>query len=560
MMGEPRERADVDTFLQAIRNIGIVRLVIMGALLAGLVGFFIYMLTRFAGPSYTLLYSGLELKDSGRIVQHLESQNIPFELRNNGTTIMVPGDRVARVRMSMAQQGLPSGGAMGYELFDKADTLGATNFMQNVNLVRAMEGEMARSIQTISGVRTARVHLVLPKRDLFSREAAKPSASVILAMQGARRLDSEQIAAVQNLVASAVPGLLPNRISIVDDKGSLLARGFEDATSATGVSAKIEERRRAFELQMGRTITEMLERTVGPGKIRAEVSANMDFDRVTTQEESYDPEGQVVRSTQTISQSANSKDAQSDQAVSVTNNLPDASGAAGEAQSSQTAENRSEETVNYEISKKVINHVKEAGTVKRLSVAVMVDGIYDKAQDGKVTYKTREKAELDMMAALVRGAVGYDETRGDRIEIISMPFADLTPPEAPIQLFFGFSKQEVVHMAEILVLSVVAVLVLLLVVRPLISRALESLPGAAAGLMRDAQSLASQMQAPALTGPGGAPMPGGEEEEEQFEELIDIDRVEGRVKASSVKKVGEIVEKHPEEALSIIRSWMYQEV
>lgn len=549
----------MDTFLQAIRNIGIVRLVIMGALLAGLVAFFIFMLTRFAGSNYTVLYSGLELKDSGRIVQHLESQNIPFELKQNGSTILVPGDRVARVRMAMAQQGLPSGGSLGYELFDKTDTLGATNFMQNVNLVRAMEGEMARSIQTIAGVRTARVHLVLPKRELFSREAQKPSASVVLAMQGARRLDNEQIAAVQNLVASAVPGLLPNRISIVDDKGSLLARGFEDTTSAAGVASKIEERRRAFETQVGRTITEMLERTVGIGKIRAEVSANMDFDRITTQEESYDPEGQVVRSTQTVSQSANSRDAQADQGVSVTGNLPDPNATSAEGQSSQTAENRSEETVNYEISKKIVNHVKEAGTVKRLSVAVMVDGTYDKAQDGKITYKARTKEELEMMAALVRGAVGYDEARGDRIELISMPFADLTPPEAPLQLFFGFSKQEIVHLGEIVVLSIVAVLVLLLVVRPLISRALESLPGAAAGLMRDAQHLAQQMQAPALTGPGGAPLPGGDEEEEQFEELIDIDRVEGRVKASSVKKVGEIVEKHPEEALSIIRSWMYQE-
>ncbi|OHC81050.1 MAG: flagellar M-ring protein FliF [Rhodospirillales bacterium RIFCSPLOWO2_12_FULL_67_15] len=551
----------MDTFLQAIRNIGAVRLVIMGGLVAGLVGFFIFMLTRFATPSFTPLYSNLDLKDSARIVQQLESQNIPFELKQGGTTITVPGDRVARARMTMASQGLPSGGSTGYELFDKADTLGATNFMQNVNLVRAMEGEMSRTIQTISGVRSARVHLVLPRRELFSRDPQKPSASVVLQMQGSRRLDTEQIGAIQHLVASAIPGLLPSRISIVDDKGSLLARGFEDESSPTAVAAKVEQRRRAFELQLGRTVEELLERTVGPSKVRAEVSAEMDYDRVTTQEERFDPDGQVVRSTQTISQTASSRDAQGEQAVTVAGALPDAGATGAEAQSSQTADNRSEETVNYEISKKIVNHVKEAGTVRRLSVAVLVDGIYDKTSGGaKPAYTPRAKEELEMMAALVRGAIGYNEARGDRVEMISMQFADLTPIETPIELFFGFNKQDIVRMAEVAVLSVVAIMVLLLVVRPLISRALEALPGAAAGIMRDAQQLAQQMQAPALTGPGGAPMPVEGEEEEQFEELIDIDRVEGRVKASSVKKVGEIVEKHPEEALSILRSWMYQEV
>ncbi|MEK7246150.1 MAG: flagellar basal-body MS-ring/collar protein FliF, partial [Pseudomonadota bacterium] len=393
-----------------------------------------------------------------------------------------------------------------------------TNFMQNVNLVRAMEGEMSRTVQTISGVRMARVHLVLPRRELFSRDPQKPSASVVLQMQGSRRLDTEQIGAIQHLVAAAVPGLLPSRISIVDDKGSLLARGFEDDSSPTAIAAKVEQRRRAFELQLGRTVEELLERTVGPGKVRAEVSADMDYDRITTQEERYDPDGQVVRSTQTISQSANSRDAQGEQAVTVAGSLPDAGATGAEGQSSQTADNRSEETVNYEISKKTVNHVKEAGTIRRLSIAVLVDGLYAQPRGGdKAVYSPRPKDELDMMAALVRGAIGYNENRGDRVEMISMQFADLSAVEAPIELFFGFNKQDIVRMAEVAVLSIVAIMVLLLVVRPLISRALEALPGAAAGMMRDAQQLAQQMQAPALTGPGGAPMPVEGEEEEQFE-------------------------------------------
>lgn len=548
----------MDTIIQAFRNIGPMRLAIMGAVVVGLIGFFIYLTTRLGSPHYSLLYSDLDLKDSARIVQQLESQNIPYELRQGGTSISVPGDKVARVRMAMAAQGLPSGGSMGYEIFDKSDTLGATNFMQNVNLVRALEGELARTIQTISGVRSARVHLVLPKRELFSRERQKPSASVFLSMLGNKRLDTEQVAAVQHLVAAAVPGLVPQHISIVDDKGTLLARGFEEEGTAAA-AAKIEQRRRLFENRLGRTIEELLEKTVGFGKVRAEVTADMDFDRLTTTEEKFDPEGQVVRSTQTIEQSSQSRDAQGEPPVSVGTNLPDANVTPGENQSSQTAETRTEETVNYEVSKKVISHVREAGVVKRLSVAVLLDGLYDRAPDGKQVYKPRSKEELDLIAQLVKGAIGFNAERGDTVEVINMQFVDVTLPEKPIELFFGFSKQDLVRMAEILVLSIVAILVILLVVRPLISRAFEALPGAAAGLA-EARMLAEQAAAPALTGPGGVPVPvEGAVEEEQFEELIDIDRVEGRVKASSVKKVGEIVDKHPDEALAIVRSWMYQE-
>lgn len=550
----------MDTLLQAFRKIGTTRLAVMGLVLVGLVGFFIYLTTRLATPHLAVLYNELDVKDAARIVQQLEAQNVPFEIKNNGTAILVPGDRVARMRMAMAQQGLPSGGSIGYEIFDKADSLGATNFMQNVNLVRALEGELARTIQSISSVQSARVHLVLPKRELFSREKQEPSASVVLSMAGAKRLDNEQIAAVQHLVAAAVPGLQPNRISIVDNKGALLAAGFEEQGPAA-VAAKTDQRRRQFENRMARTVEELLEKTVGFGKVRAEVHADVDYDRIATTEEKYDPDGQVVRSTQTIEQTGSTRDGQGEPPVSVATNLPDPNVSQTAGQSSQSAENRNEETVNFEISKKVINHVREAGVVKRMSVAVLIDGAQAKDADGKTTYKPRTKEEMDLMATLVRGTIGFNAERGDRVEVINMPFVDVTPAEKPLELFFGFTKQDMIRMAEILVLSIVAILVILLVVRPLISRAFEALPSAAE-MMADARMLADQTgAAPALTGPGGVPVPiEGDREEEQFEELIDIDRVEGRVKASSVKKVGEIVQKHPEEALSILRSWMYQEV
>ena len=203
------------------------------------------------------------------------------------------------------------------------------------------------------------------------------------------------------------------------------------------------------------------------------------------------------------------------------------------------------------MSKKIINHVREVGIINRLSVAVLIDGVRG-IEDNEPTYQPRSEAEMELLATLVRGAIGFNADRGDTVEVINMEFADVVVEGIELELFFGLDKNDLLRMAEVLVLSIVAILVILLVVRPLVSRAFESIPSAAAAgerLLTD--------QAGALTAPGiPSEVTVGEE---RFEELIDIDRVEGRVKASSVNKVGGLVEKHPEEALSIVRSWMYQE-
>lgn len=549
----------MEPFIQALRNLGPIRLAVMGGVVFAFIIFFIVLTTRFATPGMELLATDLDAKDSSRIVSLLESQGIHYELKQNGTQIFAPSDKVARLRLTLAEQGLLSGGALGYELFDKTDALGTTNFMQNVNLVRALEGELRRTIQSIASVREARVHLVMPKRELFSRDKQQPSASVVLRMQGANRLGPEQVASVQHLVAAAVPGLTPNRISIVDNKGKLLARGFEDDAGMGSMAEKLDEKRRSLENRLARTIEEMVEKVVGLDKVRAEVSADMDFDRISTSEEKFDPAGQVVRSTQTIEETTASREADGAPPVSVGTSLPDASLTGGESSGSSATGTRTEEVVNYELSKKVINHVREAGIVKRLSVGVLVARERVASADGKFTYPQRDKAEMERLANLVRNAIGINSQRGDTFVFDDMVFKEIEEVEKPLELFFGMDKNDLLRMAEILVLSIVAILVILLVVRPLVARAFEAGPAAMAAA---AERLMAEQAGvtPALTGPGGVPMPGeGAPTEEEFEELIDIDRVEGRVKASSVKKVGEIVEKHPEEALSIVRSWLYQE-
>ncbi|MFQ5763702.1 MAG: flagellar basal-body MS-ring/collar protein FliF [Rhodospirillales bacterium] len=545
----------METLILALRNLGPMRLAVMGAVVLGMIGFFVFLATRLATPSMVLLYGDLDTADSSRIVSQLETMNVPFELRQNGAQIMVPGDRALRLRLNLANQGLPSGGTIGYEIFDDQQAIGTTNFVQNVNLVRALEGELSRTIQTISSVRSARVHLVLPKRELFSRDKQQPSASITLRMSGATRLGKEQVAAVQHMVAASVPGLVPNRVSIIDNKGKLLARGFEDEPGEM-MAAKAEERKLAFERRVSRTIEELLEKTVGFGKVRAEVKAEMDFDRVSTTDTQFDPDGQVVRSTQSVEETTQSRDAEGTPPVTVGTNLPDPNAASGENATSTAAQSRTEETVNFEVSKKTVNHVRDVGITKRLSVAVLIDGVRGTDENGDPTYQPRSEAEMELLATLVRGVIGFNAERGDTVEVINMEYAEFAEDEVELELFFGLDKNDLLRMAEVLVLSIVAILVILLVVRPLVSRAFESIPSAAAAgerLLADQAAAA----AAALTAPGIPTEP--EVEEEQFEELIDIDRVEGRVKASAVKKVGEIVDKHPEEALSIVRSWMYQE-
>ncbi len=547
--------------MQTLRNLGPIRLAMMGGVVFGLVGFFIFLTTKLSVPGMTLLYADLAADDSARIVSQLQAQKIPYELKRGGTEIHVPNDQALSLRVTMAEQGLPSGGTIGYEIFDKAGGLGTTNFVQNVNLVRALEGELARTIRTIDGVYKVRVHLVMPQRELFSRNRQNPSASIVLNMKGGARLNKEQVSAVQHLVAAAVPQLTPANISIVDEKGTLLAAGFEDKGGIGTLAAKAAEQRRSFENRLSRTIEELLERSVGFGNVRVEVSADMDYDHITENIESYDPDGQVVRSTQTIEERLQSQEAENNQAVSVATNLPDA-GAGGEGASATTTETRTDETVNYEITKKITNHVREGGVLKRLSVAVLIAGTNLTGDDGKRVYTPRTDEEMEQLAVLVRTAAGFNADRGDVIEVINMRFTEGTDDiieDVPLELFFGFGKNDLLRIAEILVLSIVAVLVILLVVRPLVTRFFEALPAVGTAAAREGRLLAEGAGAPALAGP--APMPGelAPGEDGDLDEMIDLERVEGRVKASSVKKVGEIVEKHPEEALSIVRAWMYQE-
>ena len=526
-------------------------------------GFFIYLMSRVAAPQMELLYGDLETGDSKVILEKLQAEKIPFEIRRDGAEIWVPRERKGELRVRMAEDAIPSGGRVaGFELFDKQEALGATNFQQNINYVRAIEGELARTIRSIDKVKTARVHVVMAQREAFSRDSTEPSASVMLKMKGSARLERPQVMAIQHLIAAAVPKLKPSRISIIDDKGTLLARGFENDQAAAAQTA--EDMRVGTEARLAHVIEDLLERSLGPGRVRTEVSVEMDVSHAVTTEETYDPESRVLRSQVTVNENDQSQESEPP-SVSVQQNLPDPSASSGASKTSSKSA-KTQETSNYEINKKVKNTVRELGEIKKVSAAVLVDGVYETSADGKKTYRERTDKEKQQIMSLVKSAIGYTQERGDQVSVESMQFAggeDQYQTDEVGDLIFGMRRDFVEKLVSNLGLSIVAILFLLLVLRPLISRAVESMQTGPVG--PDGRRLlgGDMGMIPQLTGPGGAPLPApalGGEEEVIADELIDIDKVEGRVKASSIRKIGEIVEKHPDEALSILRTWMYQDV
>ncbi|MAL77628.1 MAG: flagellar M-ring protein FliF [Sneathiella sp.] len=552
---------------QLLQSLGTVKVVILGSVAIGLIALIMLMASRISSPDYALLYGGLEPSDSASIVAKLETDNIPFQVSANGRDILIPEDQVALIRLKMAEVGLPNGGSVGYEIFDNSDTFGTTSFVQNVNYVRALEGELARTIRAINSVAAARVHLVLPKREVFSRDKREASASIVLKLNGRGRLTEDQISAIQHMTASAVPSLSPSHISIVDENGNLLARGDGKETPGVGISSQNDFKRIAYESRLKDQIEELLEKSLGRGNVRAEVSAVMDFDQLTVHSETYDPDSQVVRSSQLVEENSSSNEGTTgDQAVTVANNLPEADAGNGAGSSSENATSRTEETVNYEISKTVTTEVREAGPVRRLTVAVLVNGQTSIAEDGTRNYQPLEADALEKVSRLVKSAIGFDDARGDVVEVVNMPFAMVAEPfpEAEVEsdvLFMGLTKKDLFKIGEMGVLVIVAILALLLVVRPLLNRAL-ALGGATPALAGPAGAvgaLAGGGAVPAIAhGQAQASAPRSETLNE-VDNMIDIDKVDGQVRTSALNKVSEIVDKHPDEAISILRSWLYHD-
>jgi flagellar M-ring protein FliF len=514
----------------------------MIAVTTALTSFFGFVILRVTTPQMTTLFTELSIEDSSAIIKDLERQAIPYELRNDGAAIMVPKDKVTRLRMKLAEGGLPKGGGVGYEIFDKSDALGTTSFVQNINHLRALEGELARTIHAIDRIQAARVHLVLPERPLFSREAPQPSASIVVRVRGA--LEPQQIRAIRHLVASAVNGLKPQRVSIVDEAGQLLADGAGNDADNTIA----DERRAGFEKRMRNQVEAIVSSVVGAGRARVQLSADFDYNKITQTSDRFDPEGRVLRSSQTREESSATADNTGQ--VTVNNELPgnqnrDTTTAARD-QSKKT-----EETNNYEISRTTKTEVTEAGRVNRISVAVLVDGSYTKNDKGEMVYQERGKEQLDRIAALVRSSIGFDQKRGDQVEVVNLKFAEApaVPPVAEPAGLLGmlqFTKDDVMYVIELGVMMLLSLVVVFMVIRPLVKRIL-----AAEGVapLRNAEPALSDES----TGQNLIPGPNA------TAQMIDVAQVQGQVHAQSVHRVGELAERNPNETASIVRQWLNEQ-
>ncbi len=520
------------------------RLVSLAGVVLFLISFFVYLATQLNTKEYSVLYTDLDLEDAKQIVAELEASNIKYKLTKNGTEIQVPSDVVNKMRVQTAELALESKGSnVGYEIFDNSDALGSTNFMQNVNLIRALEGELARSVRSVDNIKSARVHLVMPKREMFSKEQQKPSASVVIkTIQG--QLSPQSVQAIQKLIAASVPKLDVKDVAIVDSSGNLLTATENNEVVTANRNEKM---RLEMEQQITDNVQKLLEQAIGKDNVRAQVNIEMDFDQVVTNEEIFDPDSQVVRSQ--ASMNDNSTTTEQNNPVTVAQNIPNGDNAL-QSNGSVTQNAKSEETINYEISKVVRNKVKNMGTIRRLTAAVVVDGIYERDADGKKVYKSRSEEEMRQLTELVKSAVGYDADRRDMVEVENIRFASFEPElEKPEEiLIMGFTKDELIRIAEGLGVAIVAILVIVLVIRPLINNAFDATPrGTEAHLLGENAEEDNLLLSNFLNDEG-----------DSVEDMINMSKVDGRVKVSSLKRVNNVVEKNPEMAVSIIRSWLYQ--
>ena len=552
----------MNSFFTSLQRFGVGRLAVILGVGGGAVGVLMAIVMNLTAEPMGLLYSNLDLKEAGTITQALDQANIKYEVKGDGSTIMVARDHVASARLMLAGKGLPTASSVGYEIFDTQSALGQTDFVQQLNMKRATEGELARTIRALDGVTFASVHLVLPERQLFQDSADQATASVTIGV-GAREPSTDQVRAVQNLVAGAVPNLKPERVTIIDQHGKTLSA---DSDGALGGKAAADAKA-AIEDGIQARIKSLVEGVVGVGKARVQVSADVDMAQVTSQAEKYDPDGQVVRSEQTNESSA--KDNQSggaSGATSASSNIPGGTPTSPTNSTTGSENTGTESTTNYEISKIVTTTVQQPGTVKRLSVAVAVDGVTAPGKDGKPgPYTPRGADEMQHLNDLVKAAMGFSTDRGDTLQVVNVRFPDVedaggVSAASPLT---GFDKNDIMRTVELGILGLVAVLILFFVIRPLI-RSAASIAGAGGrGLVPSGGG--APMAVRVMTTPDGQTvtvdqatgqplaLPGPD-----IDQKLDIARIEGQVKASSVKRVAECVAKHPEESVSILRSWLHE--
>ncbi len=535
-MATPKEM--FDQIVSNIKQFGLAQKIIAAVVLVVVFGALLTLSFGGAKIHYKVLFSGLTQEDASEVVAKLGEQRTPYKLSEDGTAILVPANRVHETRLAMAGQGLPRGGGVGFEIFDKT-SLGTTDFVNRLNYQRALQGELARTIRQFQQVQEARVHIATPRESVFIEDEKPPSASVSVKLKGREKLSSNQVQSIVNLVSSAVPGLTPENITVVDTSGRLLFRkkgGEESFMSATQLEyqASIEEGLR-------HKVETMLEEVVGVNRVRAQVTAEIDFSRVNVMEESFDPETPVVRSEKLHIEGEDAAGLDGAGIPGVKGSLATfaGEGAGGGGQSSSFKSN--DVTRNFEISK-TTKHVQEpTGSIKRLSVAVMVDGTYDKTEneDGETVlqYKARTPEEMQWFDKLVKNAIGYNEDREDQVEVANMPFAlsSVVEPETKL-VDRGFEILERLVMPIIYIVG--GILFILLFLRPML-RMLAAQPAGRPAVRKAA---------------GEGRKPSASEYVEDEEDLHLAPR-----QMTDKERIYHLAQSDPDRAADLVRRWLREE-
>lgn len=503
--------------------------------IAGIIGMTIY----FSRPDYQVLYSNLGAEDANRVVKLLQANKTPYQLADNGSTILVPRESVYNERIRIAGEGGLVGQGIGFEIFDKVK-VGQTDFVQKINYTRALQGELARTISEFPSVDTARVHLVIPQRSLFVEDRQVPSASVVLNLHSPnRKPEAREINAILNMVVMSVEGLDSSHVSITDNGGKVLYQPVDDTLA--GASSTQLEHRLEVQKNLEKRIEDMLQPLFGPGRVIAKVNADMDFSQKTIRRELYDPEKIAVRSEQ------RSEETQQGQA-NLEAGAPDANfrgdGITGSV--SQQNGTRETRTTNYEINKEEQQIVANVGDLRRLTVAVIIDGTYQKV-DGVWAFTPRTKEELDRVRQLVSNAVGLDTARGDALEVSSAPFMDSEPPLDPN--FGDILATYAERLGKPLLNALLAFLFLMLVVRPVVLALIR--PKVEAGEMVEGlEGLPAAEEQLALYEAleDAARVDTMDFEEDEEEAYHDVEALKAHIFALS--------DSHMEQVLTLMRGWM----
>jgi len=525
----------LDSFILAFKSLGPGRIM---ALMLG-IGATLWLTSEatknLTQPGMGLLYGGLSSEEVAGISNLLDTSQTPYEIRGD-SAVYVPADQIGQLRLQTAGQGLVGSSVTGYEVFDGGSNFGTTSFVQNINARRALEGELSRTIASMPSVQAARVHLVTPQRSAFSRQNKVPSAAVALNL-ASRTLNASQIQSIASLVAASAPELTTENITIIDQRGTLL---FDGKSQAAGGPGNADKTRRSIEQSYEEKITAMLARITGPGKVSVRVNADVNLDQLDERSELYDPTRQVIRSEQRSEVTANSQENDGGGAAGVDGNIPGGGGGGGSEQQNET---RTDETINYEISRTVRNLKRQGGEIEKLSIAVLVEGRYE-GENGD-SYIPYNDEELANMARLVRTAAGYDEERGDTLDIIDMrftPLPEIEGTEPPL-----FNKGDIISLSQYALLIVGMLSILLFLVKPALT-VLANTTGQTVEV-RLKQELSKAGVADTLAA-------AVETAQAESAATVDIEKVEGQVKESTVKKVNELVTNHPEETINVVRDWM----